>query len=138
MPIPEVNDLEDDMYLCCPNCGYTELYYETGMKLGPIYHCKRCGYIGTFVIEANQEMRETIEKGMTKKMDDNPFTADEYIPLKRKILYSTIVMSAIYYALVHLFPEYSTTLSLALFFFYFLILLFTLSKMNSIKNSLKP
>jgi predicted RNA-binding Zn-ribbon protein involved in translation (DUF1610 family) len=128
MTIPEVNNQEDDMYLCCPNCGYTGLYYETGMKLGPIYHCKRCGYIGTFVIEANQEMRKTIENGLTTKINNNPFTADEYIPLKRKILYSTIVMFAIYYALVYLFPGHSTTLTVEVFIFYLLFVLFTYLK----------
>lgn len=37
--------------LVCPQCGGTELYYETGLITGYKYHCKNCDYIGAFVIE---------------------------------------------------------------------------------------
>lgn len=35
----------------CPKCGSPDLYYEAGLVTGYKYHCKRCGYIGAFVIE---------------------------------------------------------------------------------------
>ena len=37
--------------LQCPQCGSTDLYYEAGMVTGHKYHCKKCDYIGAFVIE---------------------------------------------------------------------------------------
>jgi len=40
----------------CPICGSAKLYYEVGGKIGFVYHCKNCGYIGSFIIEANEEM----------------------------------------------------------------------------------
>ena len=47
----------------CPICGCAELYYEAGGIEG-LYHCKHCGYIGAFVIDANKEMMELIQKNM--------------------------------------------------------------------------
>lgn len=108
----ESDDTGEDMLFCCPNCGHTELYYEAGLKLGPIYHCKRCGYMGTFVIEANPKMRQVIRSGLTKKIDDNPFTAKEYIPLKRTLLYSAFIVYVLLCAINFLLPEYSIVLSL--------------------------
>ena len=37
--------------LTCPQCGSADLYYEAGLITGYKYHCKKCGYIGAFVIE---------------------------------------------------------------------------------------
>ncbi len=37
----------------CPECGSDELYFEAGMITGMKYHCKKCDYIGTFVVEKN-------------------------------------------------------------------------------------
>jgi len=37
--------------LTCPQCGSADLYYEAGLITGYKYHCKRCQYIGPFVIE---------------------------------------------------------------------------------------
>jgi len=37
--------------LTCPQCGSSDLYYEAGLITGYKYHCKRCQYIGPFVIE---------------------------------------------------------------------------------------
>lgn len=45
----------------CPVCGSQDLYYEAGGVEG-MYHCKHCGYIGAFVIDANKEMMELIQK----------------------------------------------------------------------------
>ncbi|MCL5963278.1 MAG: hypothetical protein M1411_02790 [Candidatus Thermoplasmatota archaeon] len=35
----------------CPKCNSTDLYYEAGMIIGHVYHCKNCDYIGTLVFE---------------------------------------------------------------------------------------
>jgi predicted RNA-binding Zn-ribbon protein involved in translation (DUF1610 family) len=37
--------------LTCPQCGSDKLYYEAAFHTGRKYHCKRCDYIGAFVIE---------------------------------------------------------------------------------------
>ena len=47
--------------LKCPQCGGDDLYYEAGLMTGYKYHCKRCDYIGAFVIE------EDVEKKADKK-----------------------------------------------------------------------
>jgi hypothetical protein len=49
--------------LICPQCGSTELYRETGGVMGDIYRCKKCTYIGSFVIEGEGDMIEEIEEG---------------------------------------------------------------------------
>ena len=49
--------------LICPQCGSTELYLETGGVMGDIYRCKKCTYIGNFVIEGEEDMAEEIEQG---------------------------------------------------------------------------
>ena len=41
--------------LTCPRCNGTDLYYEAGLVTGQKYHCKRCGYIGAFVIQREVE-----------------------------------------------------------------------------------
>ena len=64
---------------------------------------KRCDYIGTFVIEANQEMRETIENGLTEKIDENPFITREYAPLARKILYLSAITWSILFLIYGIF-----------------------------------
>jgi predicted RNA-binding Zn-ribbon protein involved in translation (DUF1610 family) len=46
--------------LTCPQCGSADLYYETALITGYKYHCKKCGYIGAFVIE--KDMEENAEK----------------------------------------------------------------------------
>ncbi|WP_240664354.1 hypothetical protein [Methanosarcina sp. MSH10X1] len=38
------------------------MYYEVGGYAGAVYHCKECGYIGAFIIEANEEMIEKIRE----------------------------------------------------------------------------
>lgn len=37
--------------LTCPQCGSADLYYEAALITGYKYHCKKCDYIGAFVIE---------------------------------------------------------------------------------------
>ena len=41
--------------LTCPQCGSADLYYENALITGYKYHCKKCGYIGAFVIEKDIE-----------------------------------------------------------------------------------
>lgn len=42
--------------LTCPQCGSADLYYEAGLITGYKYHCKRCQYVGPFVIEKDIEV----------------------------------------------------------------------------------
>ena len=42
----------------CPDCGSDELYYESGLLSGYIYHCKRCDYVGAFVIEKELDFKD--------------------------------------------------------------------------------
>lgn len=47
-------DEKDDLHkrvLRCPQCGGTNIYYETGLITGYKYHCKDCDYIGALIIE---------------------------------------------------------------------------------------
>jgi len=41
--------------LTCPQCGSADLYYENALITGYKYHCKKCGYIGAFVVEKQIE-----------------------------------------------------------------------------------
>jgi transposase-like protein len=43
-------------FLTCPNCGSADLYYEAGLITGYKYHCKKCHYIGAFVVEKDVEV----------------------------------------------------------------------------------
>lgn len=40
----------------CPECGNDELYYEGGFMTGHVYHCKRCDYVGSFVLEKELDL----------------------------------------------------------------------------------
>ena len=44
--------------LTCPQCGSSDLYYEAALITGQKYHCKKCDYIGSFVIEMDVEEAE--------------------------------------------------------------------------------
>lgn len=44
--------------LTCPQCGSADLYYETALITGYKYHCKKCDYIGAFVIEKDLDEQE--------------------------------------------------------------------------------
>ncbi len=37
--------------LQCPQCGSADIHYEAGLITGQKYRCKKCGYVGAFVIE---------------------------------------------------------------------------------------
>lgn len=119
----ESDNTGDDTHLCCPFCGHTELYYEAGMKIGRLYHCKRCGYIGTFVIEANREMRQLIQNGQIRATGDEQVATGGSNPLNRRFLYLAVAVSVILYAIEALFPEYSTVFGLAWFFLFFVLVI---------------
>jgi hypothetical protein len=51
--------------LVCPQCHGTDIYYETGLMTGYKYHCKRCDYIGAFIIQ--QDIPESDDDGPTGK-----------------------------------------------------------------------
>ena len=53
LPVFKRRDLKT--VLTCPQCGSADLYYEAGLITGYKYHCKKCGYIGAFVIEKDVE-----------------------------------------------------------------------------------
>ena len=45
-------------FLLCPQCRSPDLYYEAGLVTGYKYHCRKCNYVGTFVIEKDVEVPE--------------------------------------------------------------------------------
>ena len=47
----------------CPQCGGNELYLESGGVMGGIYRCKNCTYVGTLVIEGDENLAEEIKEG---------------------------------------------------------------------------
>ena len=53
--------------LTCPECGSDDLYYEAGLNTGSKYHCKKCDYIGAFVIERDIEFDDTKSKDNKEK-----------------------------------------------------------------------
>ncbi|WMW22397.1 hypothetical protein RE476_00850 [Methanolobus mangrovi] len=66
--IQESNEGEDEELIeVCPVCGSPDLYYETGGIEG-LYHCKYCGYIGGFVIDANKKMMGLIRDEYERKL----------------------------------------------------------------------
>lgn len=58
---------EEELIEVCPVCGSSDLYYETGGIKG-LYHCKYCGYIGGFVIDANKKMVTLIRDEYDRKL----------------------------------------------------------------------
>lgn len=60
---------EEKLIEVCPICGSPELYFEAGGVEG-LYHCKHCGYIGAFVIDANKEMMDLIQKEYNASVRD--------------------------------------------------------------------
>lgn len=40
--------------LHCPRCRSTDIFAEVGGYMGSMYHCKRCGYQGAFVVEYDE------------------------------------------------------------------------------------
>jgi predicted RNA-binding Zn-ribbon protein involved in translation (DUF1610 family) len=42
----------------CPECGHDELYFEGGLMAGHVYHCKKCDYVGSFVLEKEIDFKD--------------------------------------------------------------------------------
>lgn len=59
-----------NMIEVCPVCGSSDVYYEVGGYVGAVYHCKECGYVGAFVIEANEEMIEKIKERYKREKEE--------------------------------------------------------------------
>ncbi len=59
MDMIDFDENDDELIEVCPICASKDLYYEAGGIEG-LYHCKKCGYIGAFVIDANEKMIELI------------------------------------------------------------------------------
>lgn len=58
---------DEEMVEVCPVCGSPDLYYEAGGTEG-LFHCKYCGYIGGFVIDANKKMIQLIRDEYENKL----------------------------------------------------------------------
>ncbi len=37
----------------CPQCGSTDLTIVGGMIMGQVYHCQKCDYVGSLVLETD-------------------------------------------------------------------------------------
>ncbi|MDD3111084.1 MAG: hypothetical protein PHU26_02175 [Methanofollis liminatans] len=42
--------------LRCPRCWSPDLYAVIGGYAGTVYRCKKCGYTGSFVVEAGDDL----------------------------------------------------------------------------------
>jgi transposase-like protein len=51
----------------CPVCGSSELYLEAGGYTGKVYRCKKCDYMGAFIVEADEEMVRAIKEDYEQK-----------------------------------------------------------------------
>jgi hypothetical protein len=58
-------------------CGNADLYFEVGGYAGTVYHCKECGYIGSFIIEANEEMIEKIRENYKRERQNESDDSNE-------------------------------------------------------------
>jgi predicted RNA-binding Zn-ribbon protein involved in translation (DUF1610 family) len=47
--------------LRCPQCGSTDIFYESALITGYKYHCKKCDYIGALVLEEDYDVDEVLE-----------------------------------------------------------------------------
>ncbi len=130
--MPEQEPDDDNgkgMPLCCPRCGSSKLYYESGMKLGPLYHCKRCGYTGTFVIRADKKMRLAIQNGIDHGVD-NPAGTKAWYLSKREFLFYIGILVVIIVLTRILCPEYSGVLG----FFMYLSIMWIYYRMHKNKR----
>ncbi len=117
MPKQEFDDDNGEgMHLCCPKCGSSKLYYEAGMKLGPLYHCKRCGYTGTFVIRADKKMRQAMKNGIDHGVD-YPAGTKVWDLSKHDFLFFMGIEAVIIVFTRMLCPEYSSVLGFFLYLF---------------------
>ena len=42
--------------LCCPVCKSKNIFPVAGGYIGQVYHCKDCGYRGSFVLEIDDDV----------------------------------------------------------------------------------
>ncbi len=47
--------------LVCPQCGSTDVFYEAGGITGQVYHCHKCDYIGSVILEQEVDEAELPE-----------------------------------------------------------------------------
>ncbi len=53
-------------FLVCPVCKSTEIELDSGGYTGK-YYCKKCGYVGSFILEMDEgELKEFLEAERTK------------------------------------------------------------------------
>ena len=53
----QLSNVKKVKVITCPKCGSDDLFYEAGLITGYKYHCKKCQYIGAFVIEKEIEVK---------------------------------------------------------------------------------
>ncbi len=53
----------------CPVCGSTHIHYVAGMVTGEKYKCEDCGYIGSLIVEIDEEDYERWLKELRGKKD---------------------------------------------------------------------
>ena len=51
----------------CPMCGSTRIYYVVGEMTGEKYQCDECGYIGSFILEIDEDEYVEWLKAMREK-----------------------------------------------------------------------
>ena len=51
--------------LVCPVCKSTDIVLDAGGYTGK-YRCKKCGYVGSFIIEMTEGEYEELLKGLEK------------------------------------------------------------------------
>jgi predicted RNA-binding Zn-ribbon protein involved in translation (DUF1610 family) len=39
--------------LLCPNCGSTQVSLLAGSIVGQVYHCSKCDYVGSLILETD-------------------------------------------------------------------------------------
>ncbi len=59
--------MEEETLKVCSVCGSADLYYEKGGMIGFVYHCKNCGHISSFIVEADEGMVQAIRAEYAKK-----------------------------------------------------------------------
>lgn len=47
--------------LKCPKCGSTDIVPEAGFVTGYKYHCKECDYMGSLILEVDEDMKNVKE-----------------------------------------------------------------------------
>ncbi|TAJ44803.1 IS1 family transposase [Methanofollis fontis] len=80
--------------LRCPQCGSTDLYTMIGGYGGFRYRCKQCGYIGSFVLESDEELPSPVTR--PKESEEKKIA----VPLWLKIVVALLVLYMLLYLLI--------------------------------------